>query len=93
MSIFEIKKISEIQGKINFFYLYQDGKCEYLEFEEKIRREGNLAGELNTIQSRLHDVSELKLLPQSKFKDITPIYENQKSAISNRRILDRKISK
>jgi putative component of toxin-antitoxin plasmid stabilization module len=72
MSIFGLKEISEITGKIKFFKLLNGDECEFDEFWSEIIKEGNLASELNTIQSRMQLVSEMKPMPKEKFKDITP---------------------
>lgn len=72
MSIFGLKEISEITGKIKFFKLLDGGECEFDEFWKEIIKEGNLTSELNTIQARMQLVSEMKPMPKEKFKDITP---------------------
>ena len=81
MPIFELIPIEEIQGRISFFKLVADGVCLYDEFENNIRREGNLAGQLNIVQTRMYLVANLHSLPQEKFrplkgcKDIFTEYE------------------
>ncbi len=75
---FALNEIKEIQGKIKVFKLSINGKCEFDEFEELIKKEGNLNTELYTIQARLQEMSDLKSLPFTKFKDITPKKELNK---------------
>jgi putative component of toxin-antitoxin plasmid stabilization module len=72
MYTFALEEIKEIKGKLKFFKLLINGKCEYDEFEKEIQSEGNLKSELITIESRLHEIADLKLLPKNKFRDITP---------------------
>lgn len=72
MSKFALKEIPEITGKIKFFKLLREDVCEFEVFWNEILKEGNLKSELNTIQSRMQLVSDLKSMPKEKFKDITP---------------------
>lgn len=72
MYIFALQEIDEIRGKLKIFKLLIDDSCEYDEFEKIIETEGNLKSELKTIITRLHEIADLKSLPKTKFKDITP---------------------
>jgi putative component of toxin-antitoxin plasmid stabilization module len=72
MYIFALKEITEIKGKLKFFKLLVNGTCEYDQFEKEIINEGNLTRELTTIITRMHEIADLKSLPKSKFRDITP---------------------
>lgn len=72
MSIFAIRKIDGLHGHIDFYKLFQGEKCEFDEFWARCQKDGNLSKELNTIQTRLQELSEGKIMPQAKFKDITP---------------------
>ncbi len=78
MSTFAIQEIKEINGRLKIFKLFINGTCEYDEFEKEIETEGNLKSELRTIITRLYEIADMKLLPQNKFKDITPKKENNK---------------
>lgn len=71
MHTFALQEIKEIRGRLKIFKLLIDGKCEYDEFEKEIKTEGNLKSELITIETRLHEMADLKSLPATKFKDIT----------------------
>lgn len=72
MHTFALEEIKEIKGKLKIFKLLIDGNCEYDEFEKKIETEGNLKSELITIVTRLHEMADLKSMPKTKFRDITP---------------------
>ena len=72
MNIFALKYIDEIAGRIKIFKLLVNNKCEYDEFENQIQTEGSYSSELVTIQTRLQDIADGKLLPKEKFKNITP---------------------
>ena len=78
MHTFALKNIEEITGKVKIYKLLIDGSCEYDDFEKTIESEGNLTSELRTIVVRLHEIADLKALPQTKFKDITPKNESNK---------------
>jgi hypothetical protein len=70
MHIFALKEIKEISGKLKIFMLIVDGKCLYEDFESEINKEGNLVTELNTIETRLQDITDCKSLPENKFKPL-----------------------
>jgi len=72
MHTFALQEIKEIKGRLKIFKLLIDGTCGYDEFEKEIETEGNLKSELTTIETRLHEIADLKSLPQTKFRDITP---------------------
>lgn len=78
MAEFKLEKIEEIEGKIAFYKLLVNESCEFDEFWEEIKEDGNLSKELAQIQSRMEDVSNLKRLPKTKFRDITPKTEKVK---------------
>jgi putative component of toxin-antitoxin plasmid stabilization module len=72
MRKFETEEIEDVKGRISFFSLVIDGANIYDEFKKQITREGNLAKQLNQIKAIMLQVAELKLLPEKKFKDVTP---------------------
>jgi len=78
MLIFALQEITEIKGRLKFFKLLTDGTCEYDEFEKKIETNGNLVSELITIVTRMHELADLKTLPENKYRNITPKKENNK---------------
>jgi putative component of toxin-antitoxin plasmid stabilization module len=75
---FALIEIIEIKGRLKIFKLQINDLCEYDEFETEIQKEGNLISELRTIETRLHEIADLKSLPENKFKDITPKKEKHK---------------
>jgi len=71
MSKFALKYIDEIAGRLRIFKLLVNNHCEYDEFERQIESEGSYASELVTIQTRLQEIADGKLLPKEKFRNIT----------------------
>lgn len=73
MPRFTIKEIEEVSGnRVRIYKLFRDDHCEFDEFCMEIRKEGNLEAQFAVIQNRLEDVANMRLLPVSKFRDITP---------------------
>ncbi len=72
MKNFSLQKVEEIEGEKPFYKLIIDENCLYDEFEAQIRKEGNWAKQLNTIQTRMLAVADGNLLSKEKFRDITP---------------------
>ena len=72
MNKFALKQIDEIVGRLKIFKLLVNNRSEYDEFEKQIETEGNYISELVTIQTRLQDIADGKLLPKEKFRNITP---------------------
>lgn len=72
MSKFDLKYIDEIIGRLKIYKLLVNNHCEYDEFERKIETEGSYSSELVTIQTRLQEIADGKLLPKEKFRNITP---------------------
>lgn len=72
MSRFALKQIDEIVGRFKIFKLLVNHRCEYDEFERQIETEGSYSSELVTIQTRLQEIADGKLLPKEKFRNITP---------------------
>lgn len=77
MSKFALKKLPQLKGRIPFSMLEIDGKCQFEDFCAQIEHDGNLKKQLVTAMSRMDQVANLKLLPVSKFRDIT----NQKETV------------
>jgi len=72
MPNFTLKHISEIDSRIKIFKLIVKKRCEFDEFEQKIINEVSYISELITIQTRLREIADGKLLPKEKFRNITP---------------------
>lgn len=71
MNKFALKQIEEIVGRLKIFKLLVNNRCEYDEFERQLETEGSFASELVTIQTRLQEIADGKLLPNEKFRNIT----------------------
>lgn len=70
MPKFELEKINAIIGKQIFYKLLKDGICEFDEFVSQIKSEGNFDKEIKKVYALMQQVSELKTLPQEKFKEL-----------------------
>lgn len=75
MSKFTLVRLREVVGKISFSKLVEDDYCPFDEFMKEIESEGNLNKHLLSILAIMDQVANLKLLPKSKYKDITPFRE------------------
>lgn len=72
MSTFALKTIEAVKGKQQFYELLIDGYSQYEEFTNEVAHNPQYKSELLTILSYMNFVANLKLLPDKKFKDITP---------------------
>jgi putative component of toxin-antitoxin plasmid stabilization module len=72
MYTFALNEIKEIEGKLKFFKLSHNGKCEFDEFYVECSKSGNLKSELIKIQARMQQLADLKSMPKEKYRDITP---------------------
>ena len=75
---FATKLISEIDGKIKFYKLIKDGKCEFDEFYSQIQKTSNLNKELVNMQVVMQQISDMEMLPKTKFRNLTPSKETIK---------------
>ncbi|HKK59727.1 MAG TPA: hypothetical protein VJ937_09625 [Salinivirga sp.] len=71
MTRYSLHKIDAIEGKQQFYKLGIDNKCQFDEYEEEIENNGQYEEELASIYANMEDVANNKLLPNTKFKDIT----------------------
>ena len=78
MRNFALEIIPEITGKIKFYKLLIGDTCEFDEFWEMVEKSGNLNKELIKVQTLMQEVSEMNMLPGTKFKSITPKKETIK---------------
>ena len=78
MSIFVLKKLEAVVGKQQFFELVVDGNSQFDEYCQAIKGNKQYYSELLKIFTLMNQVSQLKMLPQTKFKDITPNKETVK---------------
>ncbi|WP_295653683.1 hypothetical protein [uncultured Mucilaginibacter sp.] len=72
MSTFALKEFNDVIGKIKFFKLIENKICYWDEFCKEIEKDTSWEEQLVSIKSRMNDVANLKMLPDSKFKKITP---------------------
>jgi hypothetical protein len=78
MSTFVLKKLKAVVGKQQFFELVVDGNSQFDEYCTAIKDSKQYYSELLKIFTLMNQVSQLKMLPQTKFKDITPKKETVK---------------
>ncbi len=70
--MFALERIKEIKGKIDFFVLKKNNVNQDEEVKEQLRKEGNYESELNTLQTRLQSMAELKPMPETKCRQLHP---------------------
>ncbi len=78
MATFVLKKLEAVVGKQQFFELIIDGNSQFDEYCKTIINHKQYYSELLKIFTLTNLVSQLKMLPQTKFKDITPDKETIK---------------
>jgi len=69
MSIFALRKIEQVKGKITFYKLVNDNRCEFDEFCEMLERRKD-SSKLRTILAIMDSVSNLIRLPKTKFREL-----------------------
>lgn len=72
MKKFTLNKITEIIGKSNIFKLFVGDKCQFDDFEAEVYENGQYIEEIASIYALMEDVANNRLLPKTKFRDITP---------------------
>ena len=70
--MFALERIEEIKGKIDFFVLVKDKVNQYEVVKEQLQKDGNYESELNTLQTRLQSMAELKQMPETKCRQLHP---------------------
>ena len=78
MSTFVLKKLEAVVGKQQFFELAVDDNSQFDDYCQTIKDNKQYYSELLKIFTLMNQVSQLKMLPQTKFKDITPNKESVK---------------
>lgn len=69
MHIFVLHKIDQVKGKINFYKLGIDGKCEFNDFcEAFVSAEDKKI--LLTLYAIMDSVANLNLIPKTKFREL-----------------------
>ncbi|GAF02480.1 hypothetical protein [Saccharicrinis fermentans] len=71
MTKFTLNPIEEIDGKQDIYKIQIDDECLFDNFEDEIEKRGQYEEELNSIYSLIEDVANNKLLPKTKFRDIS----------------------
>jgi len=69
MSIFVLKRIEQIKGRISFFKLIIDNRCEFDEFCELLKRRKE-DSKLRSIFGIMESVANLNRLPETKFREL-----------------------
>lgn len=69
MSIFALKKIEQVKGKIIFYKLEIDNRCEFDEFCELLESRKDIS-KLRSILAIMDSVSNLIRLPKTKFREL-----------------------
>lgn len=75
MNRFALGDVEGISGQIRFKKLFIDGVCQYDEFCEQIKKDGNLKKQLVGVMNNMNQVAQMRRLPKEKFRDITPARE------------------
>lgn len=78
MATFVLKQLEAVVGKQQFFELVVDGSSQFDNYCRAIKDNKQYYSELLKIFALMNLVSQLKMLPQTKFKDITPKKETVK---------------
>lgn len=71
MEKFSLKLINSVHGKQKFYKLIQDDFCPFDAFQDEIEN-SNYLSELRTIYAYMDMIANLKTLPNTKFRDISP---------------------
>jgi pyruvate/2-oxoacid:ferredoxin oxidoreductase alpha subunit len=69
MRIFALKKIEQVKGKISFFKLLIDQKCEFDEFCNLLESKKDTS-KLRSVFSTMDSVANLNRLPKTKFREL-----------------------
>ena len=71
MKKFTLKEIEWIEARQSIYKLEIDNNCQFDMFEKEISYRKQYENELASIYSLIEDVANNKLLPKTKFRDIT----------------------
>jgi hypothetical protein len=67
MSKFVLQELNNVNGKITFFKIIEDGVCYWNEFCKTIQNEGIWIEQLDTLISQMDTKANLKSLPKEKY--------------------------
>ncbi|MDY0140616.1 MAG: hypothetical protein RBR97_01830 [Bacteroidales bacterium] len=68
---YSFNEITGINGLQSIFKLKIDKRCQFDEFENEVIAQGQYIDEISSIYALMEDVANNKLLPKTKFRDIT----------------------
>lgn len=71
MAKYTLNPLEEIDGIQDIYKMQIDDLCLFDDFEKEIEKRGQYEEELYSIYSLIEDVANNKLLPKTKFRDIT----------------------
>jgi hypothetical protein len=71
MKRFTLKELECIEAKQRIYKLEIDNSCQFEKFEQEISERKQYENEIASIYSLIEDVANNKLLPKTKFRDIT----------------------
>ncbi|MCB9230704.1 MAG: hypothetical protein H6581_03535 [Bacteroidia bacterium] len=63
MNKFEVEILEVVQGRISFFKLKRNGKCDFDDFCEDIRKDGNLSCQVKRAFSIMNKVANMVQVP------------------------------
>jgi putative component of toxin-antitoxin plasmid stabilization module len=70
--LYTIKEFEQINGRQTFYKLLKDKDCPFENFAAQIEKDGRYTSELRTAFAYMEMVANLKMLPVSKMREITP---------------------
>jgi putative component of toxin-antitoxin plasmid stabilization module len=78
MHKFALLDVVWIKGRVDFFYLIENGQNNFEKFLDNLAKDGSYDSEIRQLKVRMQEMAELKSLPKTKCKDITPDGDNVK---------------
>ena len=78
MSNFAFRELEGIDGIQKFCKLVIDEECQFDIYEDEINKNKKLSSQLGALYQAMQWVADLRSLPDTKFKDITPNKETVK---------------
>lgn len=71
---FVLELVEEIVGDIKFYYLIRDGVNLFSDSKEEVLdKDGKFESQFDTIQSRMLQIADKKLLPKEKFRKLNSL--------------------
>ena len=72
MPRFYLEELDLVRGKQAFYQLFRNDDCAFEEFCSEIETNGRYLSELKMIFAYMEMVANLRLLPKTKMRDLTP---------------------